>query len=106
MGPLATGAGAYAGQYVGKRVGKRIGKVFGSLAGDTKKGGKAGKEIGGFVGKVYGAVGGNLVPILGSFCKGGTCNKTGAYIIHKGEYIVSNKMKKKCSLCKKKARRK
>lgn len=45
---------------------------------------------------------GKILPILGSFCKGGCCNKTGAYILHKGEYIVSKKMKKKCNLCKNK----
>lgn len=98
MGPIATAAGYYTGQYIGKRIGKSVGGLFG------KKGKKIGKNTLGFVAGAYGAAGANLVPILGQFCKGGLCKKTGAYILHKGEYVVSVKNKKKCNLCKKKGK--
>lgn len=76
---LGALAGAGAGSYVGKKVGKAVG-------------GKKGKNVGNYVGAVVGAhlAGGaaRMIPVIGSFKKGGKVRRTGAYLLHKGEYVV------------------
>jgi uncharacterized protein YcfJ len=68
----------------GNIVGKSLGKVAGGIAGGLiggKKGRKIGASLGGELGGVAGAT---LTP----YKKGGKVPKTGAALLHKGEYVL------------------
>jgi hypothetical protein len=59
-----------------------------------KVGHQLGKQAGKAVGKMA-AKGISKIPILGSLKKGGPIHKTGHYLLHKGEYVLSSKKAKK-----------
>jgi hypothetical protein len=68
----------------GSIVGKSLGKVAGGIAGGLV-GGKAGKKIGSSLGAQLGGVAGaTLTP----YKKGGKVPKTGAALLHKGEFVL------------------
>lgn len=50
-----------------------------------------GREIGAELGKNAA----RMIPIIGSFKKGGYVKKTGAYILHKGETVIAVRKKKR-----------
>lgn len=85
----------------GRRAGYRVGGVIGSKIGSLTKtsvgeklgrrighqaGKNVGKMIGGAASKVY-----ETLPIIGSMKKGGPIRRTGAYLLHKGEYVLNKK---------------
>lgn len=82
VGAAGAAAGGYAGGKLGKAIGGRKGKIVGRVAGSI-------------IGGHFGAAGGMLIPVIGSFKKGGKVKRTGAYILHKGEHVVPVRKKKR-----------
>jgi hypothetical protein len=82
MGATGGRLGSRYGGKIGKAVAGKYGKMFGQV-------------MGGLTGAVGGGVVGSMLPIIGSFKKGGRVKKTGAYILHKGEHVVPVRRRKR-----------
>lgn len=80
-GAIGTAAGVYTEVPGADKVGRRAGHLIGKQAGIA-----AGKTM---------AKGISKIPVIGSLKKGGPIHKTGPYLLHKGEYVLSRKKAKK-----------
>lgn len=85
---IVSKLGGRAGSYIGKNVGAYASQKMGL-------GRKIGRRVGYALGKQAGAKGASMIPIIGSFKKGGKVKKTGAYLLHKGELVIpKNRIKR------------
>lgn len=89
MGVTSKIAGM-AGSYVGAKIGGAVGRVA-----SGKKGARYGKIAGKLIGGYAASEGAKMIPIIGSFKKGGRVKRTGAYLLHKGEHVVPARKKKR-----------
>lgn len=70
---------------IGRMVGHEVGKKY------FGKGHSLKAKIGRGIARNIGSTAARMIPVIGSFRKGGHVKKTGAYILHKGERVIPAK---------------